>query len=103
MLGEDHHDFIFELFADDHVSNGGGDEIFVEFLLIFFSGEVFLEILHFVGQPDPAISIEDIWEILKFVVVGDLVDSFEFGLHGFVVERVFLQMLENILPVPLRE
>jgi hypothetical protein len=54
-----------------------------------------------VSQLDPAISIEDIWEVLKFVSVGDLIDTFEFGFHGFVVERVLFEILENIFSVPL--
>lgn len=49
LLGQDHHDFVFELFADDHVSNGSGDEFFVEFFLIFLSGEEFFEIVHFMS------------------------------------------------------
>jgi hypothetical protein len=71
VLGEDHHDFVFELLAEDHVSDGSGNKFFVELFFVFLSGEELLEIVHFMSQLDPAVGIEYIGEVLKFVVVSD--------------------------------
>ena len=51
FLGEEletlnHHNFVFEFFANDHISDGGGNKLFVELFLVFLCGEEFLEILH---------------------------------------------------------
>ncbi len=70
-LGEDHHDFVFELFADDHVSDGSGNKFFVELFFVFLSGEKLLEIVNFMGQLDPTVGIEYIGKVLEFVVVSD--------------------------------
>lgn len=103
LLCQNHHDFVFESFADNHVSDCGGNKFFIKLFLISFRGEELFEVFDLVGKPYPAISIKNIRYVLELISEGDLVDFIEFIFHGFMIKWISLQSLDHILFVPLRK
>ena len=103
MLSQNHHDFVFESFADNHVSDGSGNKFFIKLFLVPFGGEELFEVLNLVGEPYPAISIKDIRDVFELIREGDLIDFIEFIFHGFVIKGIFFQSLDHIFFVPLRK
>jgi hypothetical protein len=93
---------MFKLTANDHVSDGDGDELFGKLFLAAVGGKALFEIRADVGKFDPGVCVEDILDVFQLVVVGNLVYFVEFSLHGLVVERVLLKESNDFFLIPDR-
>lgn len=103
LLSQNHHDFVFESFTDNHVSDSSGNKFFIKLFFISFGGEELFEVFHLVGEPYPAISIKNIRNVFELICEGDLVDFIEFIFHGFVIKGIPFQSLNHIFFVPFRK
>lgn len=79
-----------------------GDKLFDEiFLRLLIGNEVFEFEIVFVCELDPAVAVENIGQILLFVIGADHVQSVQFYLHRFLLKFVLRKGFQQRLGLPL--
>lgn len=101
VLGQNHHYFVFELPANNHVPDGSGNEILIELLLVLLTSEESFEVLLLIGQFYPAVGIQDVRHVLQLIRGRNLIDSIQLALQCFMIKRVLLEAFHDLIFIPL--